>query len=54
MKNRQKMTKDTIPEGFPLPLVLVDVIPVVLFGVNLILAGSIARSVLILIFMNAV
>ncbi len=32
MKKGPKMTKDTVPEGFSLALGLVDLVPVVFFG----------------------
>ena len=34
MKKGPKMTKDTVPEGFSLALGLVDLVPVVFFGLG--------------------
>ena len=39
MSNKPKMTKDTIPESFTLPLALVDALPVLFFGGSMILIG---------------
>ena len=45
-KVRKRMTKDTIPEGFSVPMVLVDLIPVVFFGLSAVKAGSLFHSTL--------
>ena len=45
-KARNRMTKDTIPEGFSVPMALVDLIPVVFFGLSAVRAGSLFRSAL--------
>lgn len=47
--SRQKMTRDTIPEGFTLTLAAVDAIPVLLFGGSMILAGFLLKSILFLL-----
>lgn len=41
----KKMTKDTVPEDFTRGLVVVDAIPVILFGMNCILIGRLLDSV---------
>lgn len=41
---RNRMTKDTIPEGFSVPMALVDLIPVVFFGLSTMKAGSLFHS----------
>ena len=41
---RPKMTKDTIPENFTLPLALVDALPVLFFGGSTILIGLLFGS----------
>ncbi len=43
-KARNRMTKDTIPEGFSVPMALVDLIPVVFFGLSAVKAGSLFHS----------
>ena len=43
-KTGNKMTKDAIPEGFTLSMALVDLIPVVFFGLSAIRAGSLFHS----------
>ena len=43
-KARNRMTKDTIPEGFSVPMALVDLIPVVFFGLSTMKAGSLFHS----------
>lgn len=43
-KTGTKMTKDTIPEGFTVSMALVDLIPVVFFGLSAIRAGSLFHS----------
>lgn len=39
-----KMTKDTVPEGFGVALALVDLVPVVFFGLSAVRAGSLLHS----------
>lgn len=39
MKNN-KMTKDTVPEGFSVVMALVDLIPVVFFGLSAVRGGG--------------
>lgn len=48
-KNREKVTKDTVPQGFTLGLALVDAIPVVFFGINCALIGTLFGSPLFII-----
>ena len=43
-KAGNKMTKDTIPEGFTVSMALVDLIPVVFFGLSAVKAGSLFHS----------
>lgn len=43
------MNKNTIPENFTLPLVLVDTIPVIFFTVNMILLGQMFESPLFIL-----
>lgn len=45
-KSKNKMTKDTIPEGFSVPMAIVDLIPVVFFGFSAIRIGSLFESTL--------
>lgn len=45
-KVRKRMTKDTIPEGFSVPMALVDLLPVVFFGLSAVKAGSLFHSTL--------
>ena len=45
-KARKKMTKDTVPEGFSAALALVDLVPVVFFGLSAVRAGSLLHSAL--------
>lgn len=40
------MTKDTVPQDFTLSLALVDALPVLFFGISMILAGFIFKSAL--------
>ena len=47
--DKTKMTKDIIPDGFSLSLVLVDTIPVVFFGATMILISMLLHSKLFLI-----
>ena len=49
MNNKPKMTKDTVPEDFTLPLAAVDALPVLFFGGSMLLIGLFFRSVLFLI-----
>ena len=49
MRNKPKMTKDTIPENFTLSLALVDALPVLFFGGSMILVGLLFESPLFLI-----
>ena len=49
MSNKPKMTKDTIPENFTLPLALVDALPVLFFGGSMILIGLLFGNPLFLI-----
>ena len=44
MKTKQKMTKDTVPEGFGLALALVDLVPVVFFGLSALRVGQLFAS----------
>lgn len=44
---KNKITKDTIPEGFGIALTLVDFVPVVLFGLCAIRVGSLFQSALL-------
>ena len=45
MKNN-KMTKDTVPEGFSVVMALVDLIPVVFFGLSTVRVGRLFQSAL--------
>lgn len=49
MRNKQKMTKDTVPEKFTLSLALIDALPVLFFGGSMILIGLMFRKALFLI-----
>ena len=49
MRNKSKMTKDTIPQDFTLSLALVDALPVLFFGGSMILIGLLFGSPLFLI-----
>lgn len=44
-----KMTKDTVPEGFTIPLAVVDAIPVLLFCTSMIVIGSRFQSLLFIL-----
>lgn len=44
-----KMTKDIVPEGFTLPLAVVDALPVLFFGGSMILIGLLFQSTLFLV-----
>lgn len=41
---KNKITKDTVPEGFSIGLALMDFLPVVLFGLSAIRVGSLIHS----------
>ena len=43
-KARNRMTRDTVPEGFSVPMALVDLVPVVFFGLSAVKAGSLFHS----------
>ena len=43
-KARNRMTRETIPEGFSVPMALVDLIPVVFSGLSTVKAGSLFHS----------
>lgn len=43
---RSKMAKNTVPEGFSAALALVDLVPVVFFGLSAVRAGSLLHSAL--------
>lgn len=45
-KPKNKMTKDTIPEGFTVSMTIADMIPVVFFGLSAIRIGSLFESTL--------
>lgn len=47
--SRNNMTKDTVPEGFSVPLAVVDLIPVVFFGLSAIRIGRLFHSTLFVI-----
>ncbi len=38
------MTKDTIPEGFTVPMAIMDMIPVIFFGLSAVRVGSLLHS----------
>ncbi len=44
-----KVTKDMVPEGFTVPLSIVDSIPVIFFGINSIIIGIAVNSLLFII-----
>lgn len=48
-KARNRMTKDTVPEGFSVPMALVDLVPVVFFGLSAVKAGSLFHSTLFMV-----
>ena len=48
-QRKNKMTKDTIPEGFSVPLAVFDLIPVIFFGLSAIRVGSLFHSTLFVI-----
>ena len=43
-KARNRMTRETIPEGFSAPLAFVDLLPVVFFGLSAVKAGNLFHS----------
>lgn len=45
---KQKITKDTVPEGFTLSLALFDALPVLFFGAGTVLLGVLFKNVLFL------
>ena len=45
-QKKNRMTKDTIPEGFSVKLALVDLIPVVFFGLSAVRVGRLFHSAL--------
>lgn len=49
MKKRQKMTRETIPEGFTLSLALVDALPVLFFCASMMVLGRLFSSPLFLV-----
>lgn len=49
MSNKQKMTKNTVPENFTLSLAVIDALPVLFFGGSIILIGLMFRKALFLI-----
>lgn len=42
--SRNRITKDTIPEGFSVTLALTDLIPVIFFGLSAVMVGSLFHS----------
>lgn len=46
MSRKNKITRDTIPEGFSVPLALTDMIPVVFFGLSAVRIGALFHSAL--------
>lgn len=48
-QRKNKMTKDTIPQGFSVPLAIFDLMPVIFFGLSAIRAGSLFHSTLFVI-----
>ena len=45
-KRRNSMTKDTVPEGFSVSMALVDLLPVLFFGLSAMTAGRLFHSAL--------
>ena len=43
-KVRNRMTRETIPEGFSAPMAFVDLLPVVFFGLSAVKAGNLFHS----------
>lgn len=43
-KARNRMTRETIPEGFSAPMAFVDLLPVVFFGLSAVKTGNLFRS----------
>ena len=48
-KSKNKISKNTIPQGFSIPMALVDLIPVVFFGLSAMKIGSLFHSTLFVI-----
>ena len=48
-KVRNKITKDTVPEGFSVSLAVVDLIPVIFFGLSAVRIGQLFQSRLFLL-----
>ncbi len=48
-QRKNKMTKDTIPEGFSVALAIFDLMPVIFFGLSAISAGNLFHSTLFVI-----
>lgn len=46
MSRKNKITKDTVPEGFSVPLALTDMIPVMFFGLSAVRIGTLFHSTL--------
>lgn len=46
MNKKTKITKDTIPQNFTISLCLVDLIPVILFGISTMILGLRLKSIL--------
>lgn len=44
--SRNKITKNTVPEGFSVPLAIADFVPVIFFGLSAIKAGGLLHSAL--------
>ncbi|MEE3393144.1 MAG: hypothetical protein VZR00_06695 [Lachnospiraceae bacterium] len=42
---RKKMTKDTLPDGFSIPLALMDLLPVLFFGLSALQIGRMLQSI---------
>ena len=43
-KARNRMTRETIPEGFSAPMAFVDLLPVVFFGLSAVKTGNLFHS----------
>ena len=43
-KARNRMTRETVPEGFSAPMAFVDLLPVVFFGLSAVKAGNLFHS----------
>lgn len=48
-KKKERMTKDKVPEDFTLSLALVDAVPVIFFGANMLAIGSLFTSKLFIL-----